>query len=120
MAVGKLNMREEPALTAGTITATTITAGVVAGMTLAEAFSLYDFTAAQYAAVTGFVVAVWAILIPLMAWVRSVAFAPATVSEIIEQSQDDKELLLAEDPATPISEEAVKALRAPRPPSVLS
>lgn len=110
---GSFNTQDNPAIVAGTVTAGTVTAAIAAGMGLSEAFNVHDFSAEQYAAVGVFVVALWAIMIPTIFWIKSVAFAPSTVSAIVDQAQTDKATLLAEDPATAISEEAVEALAAP-------
>jgi type VI protein secretion system component VasK len=113
MGIGSLNTQDNPATTAGTVTAGAVTIFVAATMGLAEVFDVRDFTQDQYTAVGAFIVALWTIMIPTVLWIRSVAWAPSSVEAMVDQQQADKVLLLEEDPTTQLSPAAAEAMAAP-------
>lgn len=101
----KLNMQDNPALVLGGLTAGSITAAVIAIMALCNAFGWHQFTDQQYTQVGVFIAAMWAVVVPLVLSIRSAVYAPSTVEGI-------KTTLAAEDPNTPLSSGAAKALAA--------
>lgn len=98
-----MNTQTQPALTVGGLTLASLTAAVAAVLVLLRVFDIYNVTEDQYAAILGFVAALWAIVTPMVFAIRGIAYAPATVQEI-------KETLVAEDPNTPLSPEAAAAM----------
>lgn len=101
----KLNTSTEPTLSIGGLTLASLTAAVGAVLVLLRVFDIYQVSEDQYAAILAFVAAIWAVVVPMLYAIRGIVYAPASVEDI-------KTTLVAEDPNTPLSSDAAKALAA--------
>jgi hypothetical protein len=99
----KLNTQDNPATTIGGITLTSLTAAVAAVLIILRAFSIYDVSEDQYAAIIGAVAAFWFVIIPMAISIRGIAFAPSTVEDI-------KTTLAQADPNTPLTQAEAAAM----------
>lgn len=93
-------MNTEPVLTLGGITLASLTVLAAAVIGLSRAFGWYNFTDTQEQAIVKFIVAAWAVGVPLGLAIRSVVYSPNTVETI--------KTTLAEQDAVP--PDAAKAL----------